>query len=300
MVPFFSHQRFQIFFSMQNQLQIFKHERFGNIRTVMGDDGEPRFCLADVCKALGLTAKTVTQRLDRGVVSKCSLLTSGGQQFMSFVNEDGLYDTILESRKPEAKAFRKWVTSEVLPSIRKHGAYMTDQALQRAIAEPDFLISLATQIKRERELREIAETKMLQQRSEIVHLEGRIEHQQIEIETKNQEISYLSSTVEHLRSYEEYVNGSPDKEFINQIAQDFGMTAIQFNKMLHQFKIQYKCNGQSLLYAPYRDAGYVTTARIPIGENRFRDCTAWTRRGRMFLYHFLKQQGILPVMERKQ
>ena len=76
-----------------------------------------------------------------------------------FVNEDGLYDVILDSRKTEARQFRKWITSEVLPTIRKHGAYMTDDALQKAIQNPDFLIQLATELKNEKQKRLVAEKK---------------------------------------------------------------------------------------------------------------------------------------------
>lgn len=86
-------------------------------------DGEPWFCLSDVCAALELTAKGVRQRLEKDVISNYPLPTRGGNQLFTFVNEDGLYDTIIESRKPEAKAFRKWITKEVLPTIRKTGGY---------------------------------------------------------------------------------------------------------------------------------------------------------------------------------
>ena len=109
---------------MTNQLQVFNNEEFGEIRTA-GTPDNPLFCLADVCKALELTVKGVVQRIDKEVISTYPLQTAGGIQQMYFVNEDGLYDVILDSRKPEAKKFRKWITAEVLPSIRKTGAYMT-------------------------------------------------------------------------------------------------------------------------------------------------------------------------------
>lgn len=88
----------------------------------MGENGEPLFCLIDVCNMLDLIPSKVSQRLDKDVLSKYPLETAGGIQQTNFINEDGLYDVILDSRKPEAKQFRKWITSEVLPSIRKHGA----------------------------------------------------------------------------------------------------------------------------------------------------------------------------------
>lgn len=108
---------------MNQEIQIFENNEFGKIRTT-GTPDNPMFCLADVCKALGLTAKIVNQRLSDEVVSKYPITDSLGRaQQALFVNEDGLYDVILDSRKPEAKKFRKWITSEVLPSIRKTGSY---------------------------------------------------------------------------------------------------------------------------------------------------------------------------------
>lgn len=109
---------------MTNEVIIFNNLQFGDIRTA-GTGDNPQFCLSDVCRVLGLTVKGVNQRLDKGVISTYPLKTAGGVQQAIFVNEDGLYDVILDSRKPEAKAFRKWVTSEVLPSIRKSGGYNT-------------------------------------------------------------------------------------------------------------------------------------------------------------------------------
>lgn len=125
---------------MKDQVTIFNSPLFGDIRTSVTESGEPLFCLADVCKALNLTTTKVATRLEKDVLSKHPLLTEGGVQQASFVNEDGLYDVILDSRKPEAKTFRKWVTSEVLPSIRKNGGYMTakpnetpEQVMARAL-----------------------------------------------------------------------------------------------------------------------------------------------------------------------
>lgn len=110
-----------------NELKIFKNAEFGQIRTVMINN-EPIFCLADVCVALELTAKVVKQRLSDEVVSKYPIADKLGRtQNTLFVNEDGLYDVILESRKKEAKKFRKWITHDVLPSIRKTGGYIAGQ-----------------------------------------------------------------------------------------------------------------------------------------------------------------------------
>ena len=109
---------------MRNEIKIFESPEFGRIRTVSDERGEPWFCLADVCKVLGLKQNGVVMRLEKGVISTEPLPTRGGTQMANFVNEDGLYDVILDSRKPSARAFRKWVTSEVLPQIRRTGGYI--------------------------------------------------------------------------------------------------------------------------------------------------------------------------------
>lgn len=109
---------------MTNEIRIFESPEFGQIRTVKDEKGEPWFCLRDVCKVLGLKQGDVCQRLAKGLVSTQPLSSRGGTQMANFVNEDGLYDVILDSRKPSARAFRKWVTSEVLPQIRKTGGYI--------------------------------------------------------------------------------------------------------------------------------------------------------------------------------
>lgn len=141
-------------------IQIFNNPSFGNVR-VAGTEVNPLFCLADVCKALDLQPSAVMRRLDDGVISNNPIIDNlGRQQVANFVNEDGLYDVILDSRKPEAKQFRKWITSEVLPTIRKHGAYMTDNIIEKTLSDPDYLIQLATTLKQERQQRIEAERKV--------------------------------------------------------------------------------------------------------------------------------------------
>ena len=110
--------------SNETALQIYVHEKFGEIRTA-GTWDNPLFCLADVCRALKLDSSAVMRRLEDGVISSHPITDSLGRtQKANFVNEDGLYEVVLDSRKPEAKKFRKWITGEVLPSIRKTGMYV--------------------------------------------------------------------------------------------------------------------------------------------------------------------------------
>ena len=133
-----------------NELQVFEYQT-KEVRTVQ-TGGEPRSVLKDVCAVLGITtSRMVADRLDEDEKGVSSIDTLGGVQNMNVVNESGLYHVILRSDKPEAGPFRKWVTSEVLPSIRKHGAYMTPETLQAAILNPDTMIQLCQQLKAEQD-----------------------------------------------------------------------------------------------------------------------------------------------------
>lgn len=140
-----------------NELQIFKYEQ-NEIRTIQ-KDGEPWFVLKDVCQILGLgSPHKAAERLDGDERNQIPLTDSlGRQQETTIINESGLYNVILRSDKPEAKPFRKWVTSEVLPSIRKHGAYMTPETLEAAILNPDTMIKLCTALKDEQDKRKALE-----------------------------------------------------------------------------------------------------------------------------------------------
>ena len=147
----------------ENEVQVWNYE--GAEVRIVQIDGEPWFVLTDVCRELDLANPTmVAKKLDNDERTKFDL---GRQGETTIVNESGLYTVILRSDKPQAKPFRKWVTSEVLPSIRKHGAYMTEQTLERALTSPDFLIELATQLKTEQEQRRRLETTVAAQSKQM-------------------------------------------------------------------------------------------------------------------------------------
>lgn len=132
---------------IQNGIEVFENPIFGQIRMVMVDD-EPMFCLVDICRALKMSNPTmVAQRLDEDERTKLDLGRAGET---NFITESGLYAVTLRSDKPNAKKFRKWVTSEVLPSIRKHGAYATKDTIDKIISNPDYGIML---LRRKRETR---------------------------------------------------------------------------------------------------------------------------------------------------
>ena len=262
-----------------NQFQIFNHPQFGEVRTVIGNDGEPRFCLKDVCRALDIKQFRANERLGEDVISNHTLSTRGGNQQFMFINEDGLYDVILDSRKIEAKRFRKWVTSEVLPSIRKNGAYLTEKTIERALNEPDFLIELATNLKKEKQARKFAEE--------------RNETQKNIIEGQEKAIHVL----EVRQSFVDYIMSTPSCVCITQIAKEYGLSAVKLNKFLHEKKIQYCVNGQWLLYADYQDKGYIKSVHVRLENNTSREHSQWTQKGRLFLYEYLKKYGIIPLME---
>ena len=142
-----------------NEIQIFNYNS-NEVRTIQRD-GEPWFVLRDVCNVLGLgTPARVAERLDPDEVSQTHITDSlGRQQETTIINESGLYNVILRSDKPEAKPFRKWVTSEVLPTIRRHGMYATPDTVEKMLADPDTTIKLLETIKQERAARMALEAK---------------------------------------------------------------------------------------------------------------------------------------------
>lgn len=151
-----------------NELQVFSYE--GNeVRTVQRG-GEPWWVLKDVCAALGLTdAHKVSARLDEDERNQIPVIDNLGRyQETTIISESGLYNVILRSDKPEARAFKRWVTHEVLPTIRKHGAYLTPQKIEEVLLNPDTIISLATQLKAEREQRMALESKVEQDKPKVL------------------------------------------------------------------------------------------------------------------------------------
>ncbi len=139
-----------------NELQIFNNPEFGEIRTIE-EDGKVLFCGSDVARALGYNEphKAVARHCKGGM--KRPILTNGGEQEMSFIPESDLYRLVFSSKLPTAEKFTDWVTAEVLPSIRKHGAYMTPETLEAAILNPDTMIKLCTALKDEQDKRKALE-----------------------------------------------------------------------------------------------------------------------------------------------
>lgn len=267
-----------------NEVQIFKSEQFGEIRTA-GTAQNPEFCLTDVCKVLDLDSSAVARRLESGVFSNHPIQDRlGRMQKANFVNEDGLYDVILDSRKPEAKAFRKWITSEVLPAIRKDGGYITANGMSE-----EEIMAKALEIAHKTIERKSLENKELKKEN-------------VRLESKNVQLALENQELKHDKNYLDIIMRSRALLTITQIAQDYGMSGKALNKILADMKIQYSCNGQWTLYAPYKDKGYVSSRTIDITRADGRPDTVmhteWTQAGRKFLYEQLKKGGIIPMLER--
>ena len=144
---------------MNQALQVFQNEQLGQVR-VIEKDGEPWFVARDVCEALELDLASGARGLDADEKGLHSVQTPGGVQEVSVISEPGLYSLILRSRKAEAKTFKRWITHEVIPSIRKHGMYATPQTVEDMLNDPETTIKILTALKEEREQRKALECKV--------------------------------------------------------------------------------------------------------------------------------------------
>ena len=247
-------------------ITLFENEQFGKVR-VAEVNNEPLFCLNDLCKILDLQGSAVIRRLSKDVISNHPLETSGGTQSANFVNEDGLYDVILDSRKPEAKAFRRWVTGEVLPTIRKSGGYMVEKE-----ESPEETLSRALLI---------AQDTMARQKQRLEMLQAQNELQQNQIKLSVPKVEYFDKVLQSSSVY-----------IADQIAKELGMTAIAMNKKLCKMGIQMKRNGQWVLSATYCNAGLTKTRTHAYEKSdgtKGTNCiTVWTEKGRNWLLTILK------------
>ena len=263
---------------MENQITVFASDKFGDVRIVQIGN-EPWFVGKDICDILGYQngSRDINRHVDEEDRQNYQNGTFESNRGLTIINESGVYALILSSKLPQAKEFKRWVTHEVLPSIRKHGAYLTDNALEEALTSPDFLIRLATQLKEEKEARLKAEQKTIEQEKTIEVLKPKAD-------------------------YTDMILKNNSLVTITQIAKDYGMSGKAMNSKLHEMKIIYNLNGQWLLYSKYQSQGYVHSETFPIKhKNGYEDTkmnTKWTQKGRLFLYERLKAQGITPIIER--
>ncbi|MFH5812109.1 phage antirepressor [Companilactobacillus sp. FL22-1] len=188
-----------------------------------------------------------------------------------FITEPQFYKLAIKANNATAEKFQDWVTKEVLPTIRKHGAYLTDSAIEKTLTDPDYLIKLATQLKTERNGRLIAE----------------------------QQVNELKPKA----TYYDQVLSNPSLMNITAIAKDYGYSGKTFNKLLYELKIQYPQSGTWFLYAKYQDKGWTQSKTVPYRNAKNATGkgsalqTKWTQKGRLGLYKELKKHGIVPQIE---
>ncbi|MCS8572967.1 phage antirepressor [Pediococcus pentosaceus] len=255
-----------------NELQNFNFE--GNkVRTVLIND-DPYFVGKDIADVLGYlnTRDALSKHVDEEDKNSVAIHDGKkGNPNQVVINESGMYSLVLSSKLPNAKKFKHWVTNEVLPSIRKHGAYLTDEKIEEALLNPDTIISLATQLKNEREGRLIAE----------------------------QQVKEFQPKV----SYYDKVLSNDALMTISLIAKDYGMSGAGMNKLLHELGVQYRQGGTWLLYAKYQRTGWThsETKMVPRKDGTEKAVlnTKWTQKGRLGLYALLKDNGYLPLIEMK-
>ena len=198
--------------------------------------------------------------------------TSGGKiNKGDFITEPQFYRLAIKANNETAERFQAWVTEEVLPSIRKHGAYLTNDKIEEILLSPDTLIKVATELKNERE--------------------------------KNVLLTQQVSESRPKADYYDKIMQSKSLVTITQIAKDYGWSAKQMNDKLHELGVQYKIGGQWVLYSKYQDKGYTFSTTVDItkkdGSSDVKMNTKWTQKGRVFIYSLLKENDILPTIERE-
>lgn len=254
-----------------NELQVFKNAEFGSVRTTI-INGEVFFVGKDVAEILGYSnplkaLRTHVDDEDKGVNE---MVTPGGIQQLILINESGLYSLILRSQLPKANRFKRWVTSEVLPAIRKHGVY----AINEIIDNPDLAISALMKLKEERK---------------------RIHELELTTAIQNQQIAELQPKA----SYYDLILQNKDTLSITQIAKDYGMSGRRLNELLKALGVQYRFRKTWLLYQSYADLGYTQSKTFALDAEKSVMHTYWTQKGRLFLYNLLKREGILPLIEQE-
>ena len=246
-------------------MQIFAFEEKEEIRTLLIND-EPYFVGKDVADVLGYakSRNAIATHVDDEDKKDAPIQGDlGGTQNMTIINESGLYSLILKSKLPNAKKFKRWVTSEVLPTIRKHGMYATQDLLDN----PDLLIQVATQLKEERTNRLIAEQRVK------------------ELQPK--------------ADYYDKILANKSLMTISVIAKNYGMSASKMNQTLHKLGVQYKQGKTWLLYSKHQDKAWTHTEMLNVaGTEKLQPSTKWTQKGHIALYELLKKNDILPTIER--
>lgn len=252
---------------MSNQIQIFESEAFGKLR-VLKIEGNPWFIGREVAELLGYVnlSRDINRHVDeedrRNYRNGTSEINNRG---VTIINESGMYALTFGSKLPAARAFKRWVTGVVLPSIRKHEAYISPKVLEEMLANTDFA--------------KMVVQKLYEEQAQNADLRCRVEE--------------LAPKAKYCEQILRCQNAMP----VSIIAKDYGMSAVSFNQLLHRLGVQYRVGPVWVLYQKFTDLGYTksNTYHTPIGNGIVH--TSWTQAGRMFLYEVLTEAGIYPIMD---
>lgn len=253
----------------QNQIRQFHNAEFGSVDILM-IDGKPYFPAAECAKTLGYKdATNAIKQHCRWVVKHHIPHPQNPQKTIikNFIPEGDLYRLIIRSKLPAAVRFEAWVCDEILPGIRKHGAYATDDTLDEMLRNPKFAEALIRKLAEERE--------------------------------KNAALEELAEELAPKALYCDLVLQSRNVVPVSLIAKDYGMSAAVFNNLLHNLGVQFRVAGTWLLYQEYADKGYTRTRTYCVSESIYAIHTCWTQKGRLFLYEKLREQNILPLVEKR-
>lgn len=252
---------------MSNELSLFNFE--GHELGAIHKEGEAFFVGNDAAKLLGYKnyRAAINSKVDKEDKLRMQIGYAGQKRMVTMINESGLYSLIFSSNLETAKKFKRWVTNEVLPTIRKTGAYMTDDVIENLLQDPDSFVKMIQQVQKEKQ--------------------------------KRREIENKLKLIEPKAKYAEEVLESNGSLNIGQIAKEFGMSAAKLNEVLHGLKIQYKTGGQWVLYSQYQELGYVdsetTTFKKKDGSKGAAMRTKWTQKGREFIHSELAKINIKPL-----
>lgn len=249
-------------------LQIFNNDRFGQVR-IVPVEGELMFVAKDVCDCLEITKhRDAISRLDSDERGSVKLDTPGGKQDVAAINEYGLYNLVLSSRKPEAKEFKRWITHDVIPSIRKTGSYSL--AVPKSL--PEALRAYANEV----ESHNATKTIVAQQEQQIAEFKP-------------------------VKDYVDKILSSKSCLTITQIAADYGMSAQELNKILHEAGLQRKVGDQWILYKQHMSKGFTKSETFTFcrsdGRLDSKITTKWTQKGRLEIHNILSKLDIHAVCE---
>lgn len=249
---------------MSNDIQVFDNLKVKEVNGQVMFDAESAAIGLGIVESNGKYVRW--QRVNKYLGVNSPLVEKG-----DFITEPQFYKLAIKANNETAERFQAWVTEEVLPSIRKHGAYLTNDKIEEILLSPDTLIKVATELKNERE--------------------------------KNVLLTQQVSESRPKADYYDKIMQSKSLVTITQIAKDYGWSAKQMNDKLHSLGVQYKIGGQWVLYSKYQDKGYTFSTTVDItkkdGSSSVRMNTKWTQKGRVFIYNLLKENDILPTIERE-